>query len=302
MQLMILSATSDFESFHYPFLLGMGMFILACFCFAWFAANIFLRYHKQKNKHYVSDTMLNADVAYFFEIGKRERQEDSVFISPLDQYGKHGIIACVSDGMGGLKYGDDISRRIIHYVDKAYPVKFSDNDRTAELIRKMSNKLFYKYHRTGGATLALVHIYNNKLHFYSVGDSNVILIRNGKSTVLNIKQNYSGILAVKYAKQGMTTEKAYTDSDSRALVDFIGNSNPRVHYSADPIMLMDSDILVICSDGVTDIINEDDLPDYVGNNARITADNIKREIRITNNPKQDNYSGIVIRLNVGTVI
>ena len=42
---------------------------------------------------------LFCDVAYFFEKGKRDRQEDSFYISPLEQYGSHGIVVCVSDGM-----------------------------------------------------------------------------------------------------------------------------------------------------------------------------------------------------------
>ena len=143
----------------------------------------------------------------------------------------------------------------------------------------------------------MVHVFKDRLNFYSVGDSNIILIRNNIATCLNPKQNYSRILIKNLTLEGKTTEEAYLNKKGRALVDFIGNNNIRVNYSQSPLKLFDGDIIVICSDGVTDAISLNSMINLIGNSARKTAENIKLAIRMKNFQRQDNYSAVVIKLN-----
>ncbi len=242
------------------------------------------------------DDPLFADVAYFYERGNRERQEDSLYISHLDDYVDYGIMACVSDGMGGLKYGSEISKFIIDEIEKLFPVNFYDTEAMADAIKKISHKVFEKYSRKGGATLVIVHVFKDMLNFYSVGDSNILLIRNRVATCLNPKQNYSCVLIKNLVLEGKTTEDAYLNKKGRALVDFMGNNNTRVNFSHTPMRLLDGDILLVCSDGVTDAISLNSLPNLLGATAKKTAENVKLAIRMKNFAKQDNYSGIVIKL------
>lgn len=243
------------------------------------------------------DSPLFADVAYFFEKGARERQEDALYISHLDDYVDYGIIACVSDGMGGLKFGSDISKMVIDEVERLFPMNFYKSEDNADLISKISNKVYGKYSRKGGATLAMVHVFKNKLQFYSVGDSDIILIRGKVATVINPKQNYSKILIKNLTLEGKTTEDAYMNKKGRALVDFMGNNNIRVNYSQVPINLYDGDLIIVCSDGVTDAISINSLQNLIGSNAKKTAENIKLTVRQKNFTRQDNYSAVVIQLN-----
>ncbi|MCR5803604.1 MAG: SpoIIE family protein phosphatase [Clostridia bacterium] len=243
------------------------------------------------------DYPLFADVSYFYEKGNRERQEDSLYISHLDDYVDYGILACVSDGMGGLKYGSEISKYVIDEVEKLFPINFYDSEVVADCIKKISGRVFEKYARKGGATLVMVHVFKDRLNFYSVGDSNIILIRNNIATCLNPKQNYSRILIKNLTLEGKTTEEAYLNKKGRALVDFMGNNNIRVNYSQSPLKLFDGDIIVICSDGVTDAISLNSMINLIGNSARKTAENIKLAIRMKNFQRQDNYSAVVIKLN-----
>ncbi len=243
------------------------------------------------------ENSLFADVAYFFEKGARQKQEDSIYISHLDDYVDYGILACISDGMGGLKYGAEISRYIIDEVEKMYPFNFYESEEASVKISRISNAVYEKYGRKGGATLALIHIFEDKLNFYSVGDSNIILIRNGTPTILNYKQNYNKMLIKKYAMLDSTTEEAYQNKKGRALVDFMGNNNIRVIYSQEPIRLFDGDVIFVCSDGVTDALSLQAVAHLVGLNAKKTAEEVKLAIRQKNVTRQDNYSGVVIHLN-----
>lgn len=273
----------------------LGLLLIAVlFSFVWI---IYYVSNSVKNAREDDEELpLFADIAYFYEKGRRARQEDSVYISPLDKYIDDGVLACVSDGMGGLKHGKDISKHIVDTIDEMFPIKFNDVENTVSKLTKVSTNIFRNYNRTGGATLALVHVFRDKMHFYSVGDSNIILIRNKRATILNQKQNYYNILVKNLSTCGLTTEEAYMNKKSRALTDFMGNQNTRVLNTNTPFKLLDGDTIIVCSDGVTDAIPYQKLPVYLSNTARKTADEIKLNIRHKNLSRQDNYSCIVIRL------
>lgn len=275
------------------YVLGI-LFVAVIIATAWLIYAL-INYFK-KNTDVESDSLLYADVAYFYEKGKRQRQEDSLFISPLDRYREDGIVACVADGMGGLMYGRDISKYIVDEIGKMLPFDFNNVYKNLSKLTKLSNTIYYKYDRKGGATLALVQIFKNKLHLYSIGDSNIILIRNNNATILNQKHNYYNVLVKSLSFANKTTEEAYLNKKSRALTDFMGNTNARIMSTNNPITLLDGDTIVICSDGVTDALPYNKLPYYLGNSARKSADEIKLNIRHKNLSKQDNYSCIVISL------
>lgn len=290
MDVSIISVTSRFALYALALL-----FVAVIFSCIWVIYTIiqFAKSEPRENE----ELPLFADVAYFYERGKRRKQEDSLYISSLDKYVDNGIIACVADGMGGLMYGKEISKAIVDELEDIFPFPFDDVENNVSKLTKISTSIFNKYSRRGGSTLALVHIFKDKMHIYSVGDSNIILIRNKKATILNQKQNYYNILAKELASSDSTTEEAYLNKKSRALTDFMGNMHTRIINTNMPFTLLDGDTIVICSDGVTDAVPYDKIPNYLGYNARKSADELKLNIRHKNLPKQDNYTCIVISLS-----
>ena len=59
-------------------------------------------YARKKKTSHGDDSELSIGCAYFIEVGNRPSQQDSLFVSPLDEYRKFGITAVVADGMGGM--------------------------------------------------------------------------------------------------------------------------------------------------------------------------------------------------------
>lgn len=241
--------------------------------------------------------ILTPEVAYFHEKGKRESQEDSIYISDLDDYKKTGIVACVSDGMGGLDYGDEVSQYIVESVSNLFPMSFFAVDENARNLKQISDYISEHYHQQAGATLAMVNILNNYMNFYSVGDSNIMLVRKGETTVLNQKQNYASLLIHSLVKNGKSTSAAYGNPKARALTDFMGNVVVRILYSVKPIRLYDGDTIIVCSDGVTDAVSEKYIAQHCSHvSAANTASNIKMSVRSHKNPRQDNFTAVVIKL------
>ena len=145
------------------------------------ATTAYSKKHKDKLK-------LICDVAYFHERGKRDNQEDSIYISPIEKVEESGLIAACSDGMGGLLNGEVVSKYVTDSLSENYPYKFDAQNENAKIISDISNKVYEEYHLGAGATLVMVHIFDDYMNFYSLGDSNIILIRNNRATLLNYKQ------------------------------------------------------------------------------------------------------------------
>ncbi|MBO4243187.1 MAG: SpoIIE family protein phosphatase [Clostridiales bacterium] len=264
--------------------------------------NFMIRSNKMISGH-VDDEYLSLDAAYFHEVGKRERQEDAYFISSMEDIKKYGFVVCVADGMGGMKYGKDIADKIADKIEKSCPLSFFASTHNADMIRQLSNELYKNYGGAGGATLAMTHISNGYLNFYSVGDSDIILIRNNEATILNPRQNYVSVLVKNFALAGKQTQAAYANSKGRALVDYMGNENPRVIYTHKPMKLLDGDVIIVSSDGLTDAIPWQTLPSYMNTTLLGTASEIasrlKINVRTRKHPRQDNYTGVVITVKRG---
>ena len=170
-----------------------------------FKTNIYTTRHKEK-------VNLSCDVAYFHEKGKREDQEDSIYISPMNKLDQTGLVAACSDGMGGLLNGEVVSKFVTDSLRENFPYQFDSQADNAAIISDISNQVYEQYHLGAGATLVMVHIMDDYMNFYSLGDSNIILIRNNRATLLNHKQNYVTLMIRKLAEGGLDTSDAYRDS------------------------------------------------------------------------------------------
>ena len=251
----------------------------------------FSRKHKGKLK-------LICDVAYFHERGKRDNQEDSLYVSPMDKMDEYGFVAACSDGMGGLLNGEVVSKYVTDSLRENYPYKFDAQAENSRIITDISNKVYEEYHLSAGATLVMIHIFDDYMNFYSLGDSNIILIRNNKATLLNHKQNYVTMMIKRYIEGGLDTSDAYKDNRAKGLIDFVGNLQCNVQMTKRPFRLIENDIILVSSDGVTDSIPINRLVSHIhfDQNATGIARSIKYGIKTRKNPRQDNYSAVVIKM------
>ena len=250
------------------------------------------------NKKHEDKLKLTPDVAYFHERGKRGNQEDSVYISPLDKIEESGLVAACSDGMGGLLNGEVVSKYVTDSLAESFPLKFDAQAENAKIISGISDRVYEDFHLSAGATLVMVHIFDDLLNFYSLGDSNIILIRNNRATLLNNKQNYASVMIKKFSEGGIDTVDAYKDPRARGLTDFVGNFKCNVQMTSRPMKLRDNDIIIVGSDGVTDSMPLNRILNHIHSDQNATgiARMIKYGVKSSKNPRQDNYSATVIKL------
>ena len=278
--------------------IALVLFAVAFFSFVIIAVYTLVKTTEYSKKHKDKHKLV-CDVAYFHERGKRDNQEDSLYISPMDKLDESGLVAACSDGMGGLLNGEVVSKFVTDSLNANFPFKFDAQTENAKIISGISDKVYEDYNLRAGATLVMVHIVDDLMNFYSLGDSNIILIRNNRATLLNFKQNYITLMIRKFAEGGIDTVDAYRDSRAKGLIDFVGNHDCNVLKTSRPLRLVENDIIIVSSDGVTDSIPLNRLVNHIhfDQNAAGIARSIKYGVKTRKNPRQDNYSAVVIKMN-----
>jgi serine/threonine protein phosphatase PrpC len=276
---------------------ALFLFIIAFFSFVVVAIYTLIKYNVYSKKHKEKINLV-CDVAYFHERGKRDKQEDSIYVSPMNKVEETGFVAACSDGMGGLLNGEVVSKYVTDSLSENFPYAFNAQEANARIITGISDKIYEEYHLGAGATLVMVHILDDYMNFYSLGDSNIILIRNNRATLLNYKQNYITLMIKRLAEGGLETTEAYRDNRAKGLIDFVGNLKCNVLKTSRPLRLFENDIVIVSSDGVTDSIPLNRIVNHIhfDQNAAGIARTLKYGIVSRKNPRQDNYSAVVIKM------
>jgi protein phosphatase len=115
-----------------------------------------------------------------------------------------------------------------------------------------------------GTTLTAALIYGDRLHWASVGDSRIYILRGGDIVQVSRDHNYSMLLR-EYVRQGrMEADDAESHPMRGALVSFIGSGNVRyIDTNRTPFALESGDIVLLCSDGLVKSLADEEIQDVV---------------------------------------
>jgi protein phosphatase len=200
------------------------------------------------------------------DIGKaREMNQDSYYVSDLEDGIKLYILA---DGMGGYKGGEIASKLAVDCTRKYICNNFKDISKEKEEILKLISssieyanlRVFEKSQEVEelkdmGTTLDVCIIYNNKVFIGHVGDSRVYRIR--KNIIRKLTTDHSYV--EKLVREGtITKEEAYHHPKKNMLMKALGCNSlvePDVMYKG----FLKDDILLMCSDGLTNMLKDDEI-------------------------------------------
>jgi PPM family protein phosphatase len=199
----------------------------------------------------------------------RLQNEDSFAIKQQLSDKKNLIIGAVADGMGGMAQGEVASRIAIETV-LGHPIPWEL--RSPEQLNTWFLDLFQKANqsigdvvRNGGTTLSVVMALDRVLTIGHVGDSRIYLIHQGTLQQLSQDHSYVGLLV---NNGEITEEQSQSHPDRNILIKSLGSttklSNGYVQTLQDTIKhpslnLENLDILLLCSDGVWDLVGKPEL-------------------------------------------
>lgn len=208
------------------------------------------------------------------DVGKaREMNQDYYYVTPAqDETIKLYILA---DGMGGYKGGEVASNLAVNNVKNYICNNFSKIPKEKEEILNLinsaieyANMIVYEKSleiqdlHDMGTTLDVVIIYGNKIYIGHVGDSRVYRVR--KNIIRKLTSDHSYV--EKLVKDGsITKEEAYNHPNKNMLLKAVGCNNlvkPDVFCKG----FLKGDILLICSDGLTNMLKDNEIYSILLNN------------------------------------
>ncbi len=255
---------------------------------------------KVREKSALATKQLRLDVAQLTDVGrKREHNEDNMaYVIPKDQavMAKKGALFIVADGMGGHAAGEVASEIAVDTVSNVYYQDDGDDAATSLLHAiKRANALIHQRAaenllRSGmGTTCVSAVLRGNMAYIANVGDSRAYLVRNGQ--VKQVSQDHSWV--AEQVRAGLLTEEQARTHAQRNVITRCLGTQPDVDIDVFPEPLEEHDAIVLCTDGLSGLVSDDEI-------RRIVAQSAPQESvyhlveRANENGGPDNITAIVI--------
>jgi serine/threonine protein phosphatase PrpC len=180
---------------------------------------------------------------------QRRNNEDNAFARPP--------VFVVADGMGGAQAGEVASRLAIEAFQRQLPESGTPEQRLADCVRA-ANRTIYETSRTEheragmGTTLTAAYLDDADLAIAHVGDSRAYLFRG--HTLKRLTQDHSLVEELK--RRGKLTEEQAAEHPQRSIITRALGPEPDVEVDTWTYPVRAGDVLLLCSDGLTSMINE----------------------------------------------
>jgi serine/threonine protein phosphatase PrpC len=189
-------------------------------------------------------------------------------------------IFVVCDGMGGQAAGEVASKMgvdaVLNYFREAgkngsYPAigmqaeNVSDRARALASAIHLANQLIHeaaaeKAARRGmGATIVTVLVKGEFFSVAHVGDSRIYLLRNGNFQ--QITNDHS--LVMEQVRRGMMTREEAEKSENQNIILRALGPEEKVEPDLDDMMAQDGDVLLLATDGLTKLVNDEKMRDII---------------------------------------
>jgi serine/threonine protein phosphatase PrpC len=233
-------------------------------------------------------------VADFFKDSDTGRQrranEDSVYArAPL---------FVVADGMGGASSGEVASRMAVETLERGLPDGSGPaQDRLAARVEEANEAIhdasrMDAEHAGMGTTLTAAYIDAEEAAIAHVGDSRAYLLRDGE--LRQLTRDHS--LVDEFVRQGKLTEEEARDHPQKSIITRALGPEPAVEVDRQTLPLRDGDVLLLCSDGLTSMVHEDEIAPILASAGSLQEAG-KRLIAAANEAGgRDNITVILLRI------
>lgn len=214
---------------------------------------------------------------------------------------QNSLFVVVCDGMGGHAGGRLASTTAVEVVQRVLAGSDPLQPTQLRLHRAISEASSAVYrlggeaanHERPGATCVAVWLHQNTLDVAHVGDSRAYRLRDGKLEALT--RDHS-VIEVWIAAGQVTREQAHQHPDAHRITRALG-INPTVEVELRPTdSLLVGDQILLCSDGLTDLVTDDELRALMGRPIPL-GQRVKEAILLANSRGgHDNITAVLIEV------
>jgi len=187
------------------------------------------------------------------------RKKDDCFSWNYEKKTKHRLLAAVFDGMGGISNGEIASRIAAEELLLFDRHKFTE--RVNQFVQNTNKKICaYSEGSKMGTTFVALSIEEDYYYFSNMGDSRGYLYRNGNLKQITKDHN---MVREMYLCGVLSLEQAKSHPGRHAIYQFLGMPEEDGEmlilepYMGEDIKAQAGDICLLCSDGLTDMVEDD---------------------------------------------
>src|SRR4051794_5630217 len=174
--------------------------------------------------------------------------------------------------MGGAQAGEVASGVAVDTMGRGLPDGGGPpQDRLAALVEEANERIHElsrsDANRAGmGTTLTAVYVGEEEAAIAHVGDARAYLRRKGELTRLT--EDHS--LVEELLRQGKPTAEEASDHPQKSIITRALGPEPVVDVDRQTLALRDGDVFLVCSDGLTSMIGEDEIAPLVASGGSLT--------------------------------
>jgi len=229
----------------------------------------------------------------------REDNQDSIHLADLEHPIGPGLLFAVADGMGGYAHGGLASTLAL----ESFTSNLSQNSRSSipkalrSGVESANLQVYQKTQQLGagrmGTTLTAAYVLGNILYLAHVGDSRAYLIRNKRATCLSADHTTVGDMV---RSKLLSPDKIRTHAQRSVLTKAIG-IGLFVQPDISEHRLQEDDYLILCSDGVWSVIQDEDFARVVSDVSSTESISQRLVDLAIQNETDDNASVVVFHIN-----
>ena len=199
--------------------------------------------------------------------GRKEKNDDAVSVSKNKQ---GAVIGIVCDGVGSHSNAAYSSNYIVSTLEKEWQdLTFANFNNMKnwlyDRIEKLNTELYTKSkdnQKKMGTTIVTVAIFDNQVVVYNIGDSSAYaLTKDNVMTVVTVEDSFVGALI---SAGAITEEEAKSHPEKHVLTQALATrDNINLHTFIDD--LNNYDYFLLCSDGLTNMIEKEEIQNIVRN-------------------------------------
>ncbi len=224
---------------------------------------------------------------------KRRRNEDNYVVSPP--------LFAVADGMGGAQAGEVASKLAAGTVESETGISLRGVERVAALVREANRRVYERStsdpSASGmGTTMTVALVEGETVVIGHVGDSRAYLVRDSRMEQLTDDHS----LVNELLKSGKLSPAEAEVHPQRSVITRAVGTDPDVQVDAFTIEARDGDVFLLCSDGLTDMVGDEDILDLVARH----RDDLGRAVRAlvaaaNRGGGEDNITAVAFRIAAG---
>lgn len=232
------------------------------------------------------------------DIGEKRRVNQDYVFCEKNPVGQLPNLFIVADGMGGHNAGDYASRFCVEYFTRK--ISMSENPSPIASIEtsirvtneSLRSKAQEKTELEGmGTTFVVATIFEKTMYVANIGDSRLYVI--GKE-MKQITEDHSLVEAM--VKTGELNRDQARNHPNKNIITRALGANETVEPDFFEVNLEDGDIILMCSDGLTNMLEDDMIEKIVreNDNPEVAAETLVREANKSGG--KDNIAIIIINV------